>query len=518
MSLSACAPTEAELEGTVQAQARERVQATIAAIPTATATPTPTATPEPTPTPTLTPTATATPTPTTTPTPTATPAATATPTPRPTPTPAPPYSPRSDLSDPWQESQDGLLELKRPGQNPAAAAAIESLGWVADGIRESIVEQAAVVDLLSLARYGSGDLLQALTRTPWFQDDLMFNELLVVRGLISVAYDNESAAVRLLGMPFLEQPEYLDFVALSPFYELQQDNVLDTALAHPALRDGITDAQRGIVGALKPWVVRDSALMTRLFDTERTAVAEKVVSSPLSGDVALSVIWPGDGASAGKASHTLALVEDIVSTFEEFLDAPYPHEHVTVVVANSEWRLYRSSRSYSHIVMDPDYYDRTGFLADLIADEFWGGSWVGDGARSFMASMYPALRHDAAVPAPRQCAYAANVHEMVNDPESPSWRYLCDPILGEGMFIDLYLALGEAAFRKAFTQLQVWWSDDALRVRCMRADDEDLCYVDTAFLDGLTPGLTEEDIRLARPVINQHYYGSETPPAPTPSG
>ena len=412
-----------------------------------------------------------------------------------------------------------MRELKRPDRDPAAAAAIESLGWVADGIRESRREQSAVVDLLSLVRHGSGDFLQALTTTPWLQDDLTLNELFVLRQLISIAYDNGPAAVRLLGMPFLERIERLDSVALSPFYELQQDNVLDTALEHPALHDGITEAQRSIVAALKPWVVRDPAMMTRLFDTERTVVAEKVVSFPLSGEVALSVTWPAEGGSAEKASRTLALLEDIVSTFEGFMDAPYPHEHVTALVVGRTWGLFFGSGG-EHFILIPEYHDHPGFLARTIAGEYWAGyapPWVGGGARIFMAGMYPALRGDAAVPSPRLCDQAANIHEMLNHPEYQSWGYLCGPILGEGMFIDLYLAMGDEAFRKAFKQLQVWWNDQALYVRCFSAPDSGLCYVDTAFLDGLTPGLTEADVRLARPVINRHYYGSETRPTPTPA-
>ncbi len=352
------------------------------------------------------------------------------------------------------------------------------------------------------------------------QDNLTRNEWLALSSLRVVAQDNEPAAVRLLGMPFLEQAEFLDFVALSPFYDLQKENVLDLALSHPALRDGITDAQRGVVASLKPWVVQDSALMTRLFDTERTAVAEKVVSFPLSGDVALSVTWPGKGASPEKASYTLALLEDIIHTFEGFMDVPYPHEHVTVVVADTEWGVRSSSRGYSHIVISPGFYDHAEFLAGFIADEFWAGypPWLGDGARSFMVRMYPALRYDGAVPLPRPCNEAANIHELLNLPEAEYWRsgYLCAPILGEGMFIDLYLVLGDAAFRKAFKQLQVWWSDEALYVRCIGADDSGLCYANAAFVDGLTPGLTEEDIFLARSVITQHYYGIETPPALMP--
>ena len=56
LPLLACAPTEAELEGTVQARTREQVQATIDAISAVTPAATATATSTPTPTPTETPT------------------------------------------------------------------------------------------------------------------------------------------------------------------------------------------------------------------------------------------------------------------------------------------------------------------------------------------------------------------------------------------------------------------------------------------------------------------------------
>lgn len=419
-----------------------------------------------------------------------------------------------------------MLALKQPDQDPAAAAVIESMGWVADGIARSFREQDAVLALVYLARDGSGELLEAVAAAPWLQDDLTSDESLVLRGLLSIAQDNEPAAVRLLGMPFLEQAAYMDFVVLSSLQDLQEDDTLDMALSHPALRDGITEAQRSIVAALNPGVVRNPHAMGRLLDPERTVVAEKVVTLPLKGDVALSVTWTGGGASSsGKASSMVARLEDILFTFEAFLDAPYPHEHATVLVTNPGSGAGRIGDWGSYAVLSSGSGNNDWHLSRLIAGEYWSGfvlpwvGWVEQGAERFMASMYPALRDDRPVPLPNPCDEAANIHEMLSLPDTQfrNSGYVCESVLGEGMFLHLYSVLGDAAFRKAFEQLRTWWTDDALSVRCAARDASGLCHVRAAFVDGITPGLTDEDIRLARAVINLHYYGSVTPPTPTPA-
>ena len=220
----------------------------------------------------------------------------------------------------------------------------------------------------------------------------------------------------------------------------------------------------------------------------------------------------------------LARLEDILLTFEAFLEVPYPFEYVTVLVTNPGSGAGRIGGGGSYAVLNSDHADDDWRLAGLIADEYWSGSvypwvgWVGGGVERFMVSMYPALRDGRSAPLPSSCSEAANIHEMLRILETRFWDSVssCQTVLGEGMFLHLYAVLGDAAFRKAFGQLRTWWTDDALTVRCGGAEASGLCYVRAAFVDGLTPGLTEENIRLARSVINLHYYGSLTPPTPTP--
>ena len=64
---------------------------------------------------------------------------------------------------------------------------------------------------------------------------------LAVSGLTIIARTNMPAALRILDMPFLDSVELLDWKALDSLGDLSEDGYLDSVLAHPSFRDGITD-------------------------------------------------------------------------------------------------------------------------------------------------------------------------------------------------------------------------------------------------------------------------------------
>ena len=197
--------------------------ATATSVPTPSPTPTPTAVPAPflplapiaipTPTPahTATPTPTATATATPTPAPTGTPTPTPTATPLPTPTPTPTEQERRIAAAEWAESYDRDILRGLGREAPAAVDAF--LDWVGDG------KQRGQGSRFILYEYS--DLAKA----------------------------NEAAALRVLGMPFLEEVEYPDsevVVLLRNLARVDPDG-LALLLEHPTLESGIADEQIGDV-------------------------------------------------------------------------------------------------------------------------------------------------------------------------------------------------------------------------------------------------------------------------------
>ncbi len=147
--------------------------------------------------------------------------------------------------------------------DPEAAAAIEGLSWVEDGIappweyrsvflaqpEPETYEQSMVVELITLAQE-SREALLVLARKPWLQDGLFSREVTALYDLVSMARQDESSTVRILGMPFLESIEDHDLITLGFLVEIIEDHGGQWLLSHPTLPHGITDHDRALVALL----------------------------------------------------------------------------------------------------------------------------------------------------------------------------------------------------------------------------------------------------------------------------
>ena len=88
-------------------------------------------------------------------------------------------------------------------------------------------------------------------------------------------------------------------------------------------------------------------------------------------------------------------------------------------------------------------------------------------------------------------------HEMKNGFQ------ICNYTLGEGMFLDLYLSLGDEAFRQGFANLYLQLWDGTLTDECTGIDLS-ACHIKAAFVTGATP----ENAAIAEAVITRRYYGA----------
>ena len=71
------------------------------------------------------------------------------------------------------------------------------------------------------------------------------------------------------------------------------------------------------------------------------------------------------------------------------------------------------------------------------------------------------------------------------------------------MFLDLYLSLGDEAFRQGFANLYLQLRDGTLRDECAGID-RSACHIKAAFVTGATP----ENAAIAEAVITRRYYGA----------
>ncbi len=176
---------------------------TLAAGPSATATTIPIDTPSPTPTPEPMPTATPVPTHTRTPTlaPTALPTQTPEPTPVPTYNPTPTQGPTLTpiLPSPLAKLEHGAW---LDANEPALAAELKNLPWVADGVDEN--EREAAELLIASARQHP-EVFAALLTKPWVVDDITPAETDAIYGLTRTPLFSEGLVEGLLEIPWAQE-------------------------------------------------------------------------------------------------------------------------------------------------------------------------------------------------------------------------------------------------------------------------------------------------------------------------
>ena len=137
---------------------------------------------------------------------------------------------------------------------PEAAAAIKSLAWVQDGVTSwrhgnllgtteiQNREEEMVSNLVSMTRNSEQAALTLLGKS-WIQDSLISAEIQVIGRLSMISDNAPSAALQLVGMPFLDSVDSRDKGIVTPLFELLviNESGLFELLAHPQLSGGITD-------------------------------------------------------------------------------------------------------------------------------------------------------------------------------------------------------------------------------------------------------------------------------------
>ena len=183
-----------------------------------------------------------------------------------------------------------LLVLK--AEDPEAAAMIESLAWVQDGLahREyrssdprdaSRFEQSFVGDLVSWAGR-SRPTFTTLLGMPWIQDALTNYEYNVASNLWGLTTWNVALAQRVIAMPFLQAIDAYELSAIQTIGELRwiDEQLPGRVLAHPALAGGITDAHTGeIFLVVTELMAPQEAAAIRAFPWVLDGVAESELGS-----------------------------------------------------------------------------------------------------------------------------------------------------------------------------------------------------------------------------------------------
>lgn len=365
--------------------------------------------------------------------------------------------------------EDGVTEVETAAvenlffladANVALAGRIVGIPWVEDGVTE--LENMAVESLFFIANHDVG-LGHQVAEMTWLADDVTDVEYSVLQEIWHIAYEDASAAMRLISMPFLKSLDPPDVVAMESLANLAHFNMstFQEVISHPTLSSGITDEWAPIVATLYNVNEEAPAFVDILLDPSQVTQEWRTVALPHSGEVGLVIIRTGPGAQ-----RSMDLLENAVRSAEEFMGLPLPTNYVGLLFGNTVSGYSVGTNYSTHVVVLPEYDVDDGsrnaeFTGHLIAHEvahyYWarGRDWVDEGLSDFMASVAENARTDQPVDVTNDpCQHTDSIAELErltalgNDEV-----FECNYSLGEGFFLDLYLHLGDQAFREGLRRL-----------------------------------------------------------------
>ena len=373
-------------------------------------------------------------------------------------------------------------------QNVEVAAAAVSLDWIQDGVDDL---EAGAIDWMS--NIESAEVKSAIVALGWVQDGIDSLETRAIEEVSYLSHEHPVAALSVVGMPFMETIEPPDVSAVASLWQLAADDPgsFETTMSHNALRDGISDDETPIVATLAGVADTNPVLIEILLDPSRVLLERRIITLPLVGDVVLDIIRTAPGAAS-----SMDLLEHSVRRIEEYMDVPFPTRHVNILYENAVGTAGGTNFG-THIgilpetdVDDENELDRT-VIAHEVAHYYWSGnnSWIDEGGANFLEierHFSGASRDAAASVSDHPCGHASNIAELENLDEGID--AVCEYSLGERVFVDLYLTLGDERFREGFRTLYLSSELESVGIdqvrEAFRSDDGASDTVITRWYDG----------------------------------
>ena len=344
--------------------------------------------------------------------------------------------------------------------DPQLTTSIRELGWIQDGI--DATESEAIQDLLYIA-VTSRSVVASIVSLGWVQDGIEDAEVDLIGALASIADKDAEEALRIVGMPFLETIEPPDISAMESLRQLAAfwPEAFVSVMSHRALRDGISDDVAPIIATLDGVAETDPGLIDVLLDPTKVLLERRIITLPLTGDVVLDIIRTAPGAA-----RSMDLLEHSVRGIEEHTGSPLPTKYVSLLYENAVLVSSAGTNFGTHIAILPEYdinddspeaQSSGSVIAHEVAHYYWSGNedWVDEGAADFMASIVEGARTGQPIGVTNPpCGYAGSIAELESLGISRGGiEFLCNYSLGERLFVDLYLTLGDERFRQGLHAL-----------------------------------------------------------------
>ena len=385
---------------------------------------------------------------------------------------------------------------------------------------------------LAWTAYRAPELAETLFARAWVTDDITRDEGIVLDSLYRIAWTETfppdpplvEAAQTLLDSPFLETVESADALAVWDLRMIREDDAEGflEIMEHPNFSDGVTDEEAQVITVLSSAFRNKPASLPVLLDgldgTGGVYLEQRTIETPLSGEVLLTIIRVRD-----KATPNMDRLEHAVRVVEAFMGEPLPTNYVAWYLddaARSKGKGYHAgthiTSSLVYDIVDGDSKSRTPMqhIAHEVGHYYFRGNthqWLDEGPAKFFESISERERVGRAIaPYKRYCRASRTIAEQeqlrldiwAGKVQAPDRWTDCDYYLGERFFLDLYVAMGDEAFRPGIRRLYLLSRNDDPMDDC-EGTDLSLCHVETAF----KANASEASIKAVDTVVACWYRG-----------
>jgi hypothetical protein len=411
------------------------------------------------------------------------------------------------LVDGVTQTEAGLLSDLRfiSRVDVALAERLVALPWLLDGL--DAVEQ-TIIDRLQWIANKDAALANAVASKPWLADALGKDNVRAVNGLFYIMDEDTALARDIVNMPFLETLEPTDAAVLDALSWLAYTEILALreVLAHPTLKDGISDEWAPVVALLDSVNEAAPAFLRPLLDPEQATIERRALTLPHTGAVDLAIIRTEPGAA-----RSMELLEHSAGSVESFMGVELPTNYVALLFGTAVLGYAGGTNYGAYFVMLPKYDADDGssdadyapqLMAHEVAHYYWSGNpnWLDEGLAELLAAISENERTGTVVAIDyTYCPDADNIALLERlDAAGVIYDYRCNYALGGQFFLEIYETLGDAAFRQGLRNLY------------LTSQVED--YTDE--FDGSPVGIRQiqdafqSDAAMVAPIIDKWYHGN----------
>lgn len=351
-------------------------------------------------------------------------------------------------------------------------------------------------------------MANAVAGKSWLTDGLSKDAVRVVNGLYYIMDEDTALARTIADMPFLETLEPTDAAVLDALSWLAYTEILALreVLAHPTLKDGISDEWAPVVALLDSVNEAAPAFLRPLLDPEQVAIERRALTLPHTGAVDLAIIRTEPGAA-----RSMELLEHSAGSVERFMGVELPTNYVALLFGTAVLGYAGGTNYGAYFVMLPKYDADDGssdadyapqLMAHEVAHYYWSGNpnWLDEGLAELLAAISENERTGTKVAIDHTyCPDADNIALLERlDAAGVIYDYRCNYALGGQFFLEIYETLGDAAFRQGLRNLYL----------TSRVED----YTDE--FDGSPVGIRQiqdafqSDAATVAPIIDKWYHGN----------